>query len=79
MKDIIITSQKIRRERNIYIVCFIVSFIINIVAVCIYTRPWVELLSQIGYVFVISIFIYLVIWIPRILFRGIMRLFHKRN
>ena len=33
MKDIIITSQKIRRERNIYLVCFLLAFVINIAAI----------------------------------------------
>ena len=32
MKDIIITSQKIKRERNIYLICFLLSFAINIIA-----------------------------------------------
>ena len=29
MKDIIITSQKIKRERNIYLICFLLSFAIK--------------------------------------------------
>ena len=33
MKDIIITSQKIKRERNIYLICFLLSFAINIIAI----------------------------------------------
>ena len=39
MKDIIITSQKIKRERNIYLICFLLSFAINIIAILVYTRP----------------------------------------
>lgn len=42
MKDIIITSQKIKRERNIYLICFLLSFAINIIAILVYTRPWME-------------------------------------
>ena len=38
MKDIIITSQKIKRERNIYLICFLLSFAINIIAILVYTR-----------------------------------------
>ena len=56
MKDIIITSQKIRRERNIYLVCFLLAFVINIAAIVAYTRPWIETFTQLGYVFVISLF-----------------------
>lgn len=56
MKDIIITSQKIKRERNIYLICFLLSFAINIIAILVYTRPWIEIFTQLGYVLVISFF-----------------------
>lgn len=79
MKDIIITSKKIKRERNIYILCFVLAFIINIIAIIVYTRPWVEMFSQIGYVFVISLFIYFILWIPRLLFIGGKSLFKKKR
>ena len=45
MKDIIITSQKIKRERNIYLICFLLSFAINIIAILVYTRPWIEIFT----------------------------------
>lgn len=78
MKDIIITSQKIRRERNIYLVCFLLAFVINIAAIVAYTRPWIETFTQLGYVFVISLFIYFIQWIPRILFIGLRYFFERK-
>lgn len=65
MKDIIITSKKLKQERNIYLLSFLLAFIINVIAIIIYSRPWIEIISQIGYVIVISFFIYLILWIPR--------------
>ena len=50
MKDIIITSQKLKRERNIYLLSFILAFIVNVIAIIVYSRPWIEVISQIGYV-----------------------------
>ena len=79
MKDIVITSKKIKRERNIYILCFALAFIINIIAIIVYTRPWVEMFSQIGYVFVISLFIYFVLWILRLLYMCGKSLFKKNK
>lgn len=79
MKDIVITSQMIRRERNIYLLCFLLSFAINMVAIVVYERPWIEVLSQLGYVFVISIFFYIILWIPRLIFIWICRLFRKKG
>ena len=57
MKDIIITSKKLKQERNIYLLSFLLAFIINVIAIIIYSRPWIEIISQIGYVIVISFFI----------------------
>lgn len=58
MKDIIITSKKLKQERNIYLLSFLLAFIINVIAIIIYSRPWIEIISQIGYVIVISFFIF---------------------
>lgn len=65
MKDIIITSRRLRQERNIYLQSFILAFIINVIAIIVYSRPWIEVISQIGYVIAISFLIYFLIWIPR--------------
>ena len=58
MKDIIITSRRLRQERNIYLLSFILAFIINVIAIIVYSRPWIEVISQIGYVIAISFLIY---------------------
>ena len=79
MKDIIITSQKIKRERNIYLICFLLSFAINIIAILVYTRPWIEIFTQLGYVLVISFFIYFILWIPRILIIVLRHLLRKKK
>ena len=79
MKDIVITAKRIRRERNFYIVSFVLAFLINIFAVVTYERPWVEIFSQIGYVAVISVAIYILLWIPRLLVLGGVKLFGKKR
>ena len=79
MKDIIITSKTIKRERNFYLLSFILAFLINVGAVIGYTRPWTEIFSQIGYVVVISIFTYFLLWVPRGIIIGICYFFRKRK
>ena len=54
MKDIIITSKKLKQERNIFLLSFLLAFIINVIAIIIYSRPWIEIISQIGYVIAVS-------------------------
>ena len=66
MKDIVITSERIRKE--IYYICgsFVLSFATNIFAVIAYSRPWTELFSQLGYVAVIAVAVYSVLLVLRI-------------
>jgi hypothetical protein len=77
MKDIIITPQIIKREIGIFIACFILAFIINICAIVAYGRPWSELFTQIGYVTVIAVFLYLFFGLIRIIIRLIVQLVRR--
>ena len=79
MKDIIITSKKLKQERNIFLLSFLLAFIINVIAIIIYSRPWIEIISQIGYVIVISFFIYLILWIPRGILIFLSHLFQRKK
>ena len=79
MKDIIITSQKLKRERNIYLLSFILAFIVNVIAIIVYSRPWIEVISQIGYVIVISFLIYFLLWIPRGIYNAFFYLFRRNK
>lgn len=79
MKDIVITSQKIKRERNIYLVCLLAAVAINIGAIIAYERPWMEMFTQIGYVFVVSLFIYLILCLVRLAVYALCCLWRKRK
>lgn len=79
MKDIVVTASRLRRERNVYLVCFLLAFLLNLVAVVSFDRPWIELFSQLGYVVVISVVLYLLLWIFRLLAAGVRRVFCKKR
>ena len=79
MKDIIITSKKLKQERNIYLLSFLIAFVINVIAIIVYSRPWIEIISQIGYVIVISFFIYFILWIPRGIITFSIYLFRRKK
>lgn len=65
MKDIVVTHKRLKKEGYIFLTCFSIAFIINIYSIIIYKAPWYELLTQIGYVLIISIIIYIVVLIVR--------------
>ncbi len=60
MKDIIITEKRRKKEFQVLLICFIAAFLINVLAVLIYKTPWHEIFTQIGYVLVITVVLYLI-------------------
>ena len=78
MKDIIIPSQKVKREAYVFLGCFIFSFLLNIAAIIIYKTPWYEVFTQIGYVIVIAVGLYLIVSLIRFFIYLIKQLFKRK-
>ena len=74
MKDITITRTFLCRELWIVLICFILAFAANVVAVIVYVRPAIELLSQLGFVVAICIVLYILLWIVRLIVLAIVTL-----
>ena len=75
MKDIVITAKMIRRELFVLLGCFVAAFFVNVGAIIAYDRPWVELISQIGFVFFITGGIYMLLAVFRLLVWGVTKIF----
>ncbi len=69
MKDTIITADFKRRELWILLGCFVVANVINWVAIIKFAAPWYEVFTQIGYVTVTTIILYLLLALLRIAWR----------
>ena len=69
MKDTIITAQAKKRELWILLACFVVANVTNWVAIIRFSAPWYEVFTQIGYVVVTSLVIYVLIAVLRIAFK----------
>ncbi len=79
MKDIVIPSQKVKREAWIFLGCFIFAFLLNIAAIIIYKTPWYEAFTQIGYIIVIAVVLYLLMALIRFLIFIIGKLFKRQK
>lgn len=79
MKDIVISAYRIRREGRFAAAAFIIAFTANIYAIVHFDRPWYELFTQLGYVVVIAVVIYLLLWIPRLLVWVALRILRRRG
>lgn len=74
MKDIIITSKTIKREIIVWVGALIVAQMMNVYAIVKFNTQWCELYSQLGYVVVLSVVLYLLIALVRWLVNLIMKL-----
>ena len=61
MKDTLVTARRKKTEIITALVCFALAFLLNIVCIIVYKTPFKEVFTQIGYIVVISIALY-VIW-----------------
>jgi len=67
MKDRVFTVKRQIKELRILLLCLVFTFLLNIVAVIIYKTPWIEILTEIGYVVAVAIILYLIILLIRLI------------
>lgn len=79
MREIVITSKRVKRELYILLICFATAFILNIIAIIIYRTSWVEVFSQLGYVVVITFILYVLVTFIRFVIYLAKQLFRKRG
>lgn len=75
MKDLVITSRRLKKEMYILSACFITAFLINIFSIVTFKTPWYEMFTQIGYVAVITFILYLLVAMIRAVVFLIKKLF----
>lgn len=78
MKDLIITSNRLKKEIYILSTCFIIAFLINIFSIITFKTPWYEMFTQIGYVVAITLILYLFVVMVRAIVFLIRKLVTKR-
>jgi hypothetical protein len=77
MKDIVITSKRVKKETFILLVCFAIACALNVVGISIYKTPWIEVFTQIGYVIVISVVLYVILAFFRLILSLIRKLLQR--
>ena len=66
MKDIVISGKALKRELWVLLGCLVAAVGVNVFAVIHYSRPAVELVSQIGFTVCTALILYLLGWLVRI-------------
>lgn len=71
MKELILSSKQLKKEGIYFGSVFLVAFLLNVISIIRFDTNWTELYSQLGYVLLIAIFLYLIIIIVRVAIKGI--------
>ena len=74
MKDTVITAAVKRRELWIWLTCFIVANVVNITTIICYSTPWYEVFTHLGYVVALSVLLYVLTIVVRVVWFVVRRL-----
>lgn len=70
MKDIVVRSRVIRRELMLLGVMFVVASLMNVYAIVVHQGQWSELLSQLHVVVLLTLFLYALVLVIRLVYLG---------
>ncbi|MGM0667071.1 MAG: hypothetical protein ACQETA_07090 [Bacteroidota bacterium] len=79
MKDLVIKGSRIRRELIILAALFTFSFILNIIGIIKHDTNWLELLSQLHVVLILTLVLYVLLWIVRLIIYFVVWPFRKKR
>jgi hypothetical protein len=71
MRDFTIRVRHQKTEMVVLVLCFLLAFLLNVTAIIIYHTPWKELITQGHVVIFISLFLYMLTWVGRLIFLGV--------
>ncbi len=77
MKDIVITGKTLRRELLVLAGCFCFAVLFDLFSIIKYHMPFVELFQTIGYIITITVVVYLILALLRLIVWGVKVLVKK--
>lgn len=75
MKELIISSKRLKKEGLYFGSAFVGAFLLNVISIIRFKTQWSELYTQLGYVLMISIILYVLIIIVRLVIKTIKSIF----
>jgi hypothetical protein len=79
MKDLVIKGKRIIKELIILAALFILSFIINVIGIIMHDTDWIELLSQLHVVIILTLVLYALVWLVRLVIYFVIFPFRKKT
>ena len=75
MNELSISSKRLKKEGIYFGSAFLLSFLLNVISIIRFETSWSELYTQLGYVFMIAIFLYILIIIVRVAIKAVKSIF----
>jgi len=79
MKDLVIKGKWIRRELIILAVLFLAAVITNVIGIVKHDTRWIEMISQIHVVLILTLVLYLLLWLLRLIIYAVILPFRKKK
>jgi len=79
MKDLVIKGKWLRRELVILAVLFLAAIITNVIGIVKHDTRWIEMLSQLHVVLILTLILYVLLWLVRLIIYAIMLPFRKKK
>ena len=79
MKDSIITGKRKKTELIALLICFIIANLLNLYAIIVYETRFKELFTQLGYITLFAVVLYVFWVLLRIIFYSVKRIINSIN
>lgn len=80
MKEIKLTVKRQRTEWGVFVICFLFAYALNLISILLYHTEWKELYTQLGWVLALSVFVYFLLLLFRLIYHFIsIRFFQKKQ
>ncbi|MFO7853199.1 MAG: hypothetical protein ACQERS_13720 [Bacteroidota bacterium] len=79
MKDLVIKGKWIKRELIILALLFITAIIFNITGIVKHDTRWNEMLSQLHVVLILTLVLYVLLWLVRLILYVLILPFRKKS
>jgi len=80
MKELKLSVKRQQTEWKIFVLCFLIAFVMNVISIMLYHTEWKELYTQLGWVLALSVFLYFLILLLRLIYHFFStRLFLKKH
>lgn len=79
MKDLVIKGKWLKRELIFLALIFLLALIVNVIGIVKHDTKWIEMLSQIHVVIILTLILYFLMWLIRLIIFVVILPFRRKT